>query len=91
MQRTKWVDMNHDIAGNDITIHSLNIVWVLVAKQKLLLLEFLDSETPEEFADVWNNTDGQDLITGIVNLIDSLQDQAADQLGEEEIFGGSSE
>lgn len=91
MERTKWVDMNHDIAGNDITIHSLNIDWGLVAKQKLLLLEFLDSETPEEFADVWNNTDGQDLITGIVNLIDSLQDQAADQLGEEEIFGGSSE
>jgi hypothetical protein len=83
--------MNHDIAENEITIHSLNIDWQLVAKQKLLLLEFLDSETPEEFADVWNNANGQDLIEGIVNLMDSLQDQAAEELGEEIIFGGSSE
>lgn len=87
MKRTKWVDMNHDIAGNEITIHSLNVDWKLIAKQKLLLLEFLLSETPEEFSDVWNNANGQDLIEGIVNLMDSLQDQAADQLGEETIFG----
>ena len=89
MERTKWVDMNHDIAGNDITIHALNVDWGLVAAQKLLLLDFLDSQTPEEFADVWNNANGQDLMDGIVNLIDCLQDQAADQLGEEIIFGVS--
>lgn len=58
----------------------------MISKQKTFLLDFLDSETPQEFADVWNNDNGQDLITGIVNLIDSLQDQAAEELGEEAIF-----
>ena len=79
--------MNHDITENEVTVHSLNVDWKLVSKQKALLLDYLDSETPEEFADVWNNANGQDLITGIVNLIDNLQDQAAEELGEEIIFG----
>jgi len=82
------VDMNHNITGNDITIHALNVDWGQMARSKLILLDFLDSETPKEFANVSNSNDGRDLMDGLVNLIDCLQDQAADQIGEEIIFGG---
>ena len=78
--------MNHDIFQHEITRHSLNIDWGLLRKQKQLLLEFLNSESPTDFADVWNNSDGQDLVDGLVNILDYLQDQAAEQLGEEIIF-----
>jgi hypothetical protein len=78
--------VNHAHLEHDITIHSLNLDWELVRKQKIVLLDFLDSESPEDFADCWNNSSGQDLVSGVVNLIDALQDQAAEQLGEEIIF-----
>jgi len=79
--------MNTDIYKNQITIHSLNIDWNLLAKQKKLVLDFLNSESPTDFADVWNNSDGQDLMDGLLNVLDSLQDQAAEELGEEAVFG----
>lgn len=78
--------MNHDLFEDEVTIHSLNVNWELVRKQKALLLDFLDSDSPQDFADCWNNAKGQDLVAGVVNLIDALQDQAAEQLGEEIIF-----
>lgn len=80
--------MNHDLFEHEITIHSLNVDWELFRKQKQLLLDFLDSDSSTDFADVWNNSEGQDLMNGLMNILDYLQDQAAEELGEEAIFGG---
>ena len=49
----------------------LNIDWPLLREQKLSLLQMQDGMTTKE-----NN-----VIDGIINLIDSLQDYAVDELG----------
>ena len=64
--------MNNAIKGID---------WKLLRKQKLHLLEILNDEESSITAEQHIS------IEGIVSLIDSIQDEAAEELSEEKVFG----
>lgn len=55
----------------------MNVDWTLLRSQKLTLMQVIATSPP---------TVAEDL-TGILHLIDSLQDEAALFFGEEVIFG----
>ena len=77
--------------GTEITMHALALDWVLLREQKLFLLKLFTKDTFDEMSEFWNNNAGQDVIDGLLGLIDTLQDQAAEQLGEVEVFGPPTE
>jgi hypothetical protein len=54
-------------------------------------LNLSTKDTFDEMSEFWNNTNGQDAVNGLLGLIDTLQDQAAEQLGEVEVFGPPTE
>jgi hypothetical protein len=60
---------------------------LLLREQKLFLLNLPTKDTFDEMSEFWNNTNAQDAVNGLLGLIDTLQDQAAEQLGEGEVFG----
>jgi len=53
--------------------------WKLLREQKLKLISMRLSIRPPN--------DTVDVLDGIVNLIDNIQDQAAEQIGENKVFG----
>lgn len=55
------------------------INWKLLRKQKQTLLKVIGKETPESGAD----------LTGILNVIDKIQDEGAKKLTEKTVFGKS--
>ena len=59
--------------------------WVLLRKQKLMLLEMMNEFSLTYF----NDAEKEGLAEGLINLIDSIQDYAIDELDktEEEVFG----
>lgn len=60
---------------------TLNIDWEALREQKTVLLAQIE---------VLNHrglSHQSDHLTGILNLIDAIQDQAAEQIGEEAVFG----
>jgi len=60
-----------------MVINMKNLDWEALRKQKLTLLNVIDTVS---------GTTEEDL-TGIVHLIDHIQDEAAKQVGEETVFG----
>lgn len=58
-----------------------NMDWKLLRKQKLHLLEILNNEESNITAEQHQS------IEGVVSLIDGIQDDAAEELPEEEVFG----
>ena len=59
----------------------LNIDWDLLRKQKATLLEEI------QLAESGDTPDVADDLTGILHLIDAIQDEAAEEFGEETVFG----
>lgn len=51
--------------------------WKQLREQKQTLLKVVGTSIPSEESD----------LTGILNLVDHIQDEAAKQLSEEEVFG----
>ena len=62
-------------------INMKKIDWEALRKQKLTLLNVIDEVNPEIIDD----------LTGIVNLIDHIQDEGAKQLDEKTVFGKDTE
>ncbi len=83
--------MNPDTSGQEITVHGLAVDWPLLRKQKLFLLGLAMADEFEAMRDVWNNNNGQEALDGVIELLDYLQDQAAEQLGDTVVFGDDSD
>lgn len=67
--------------SNQVTVHSLAVDWGLLNQHKIALIDSLVGKlgippTPREQA-----------LLGVINLLDDLMDQAAEQLGDEAVFG----
>jgi hypothetical protein len=64
-----------------VTIDLSNVDWSLLRKQKLTLLK-----TAQRRAKMGESEPAEHL-RGLVHLLDHIQDQAAETLGEEAVFG----
>jgi len=61
----------------NISINVVDVDWELLREQKIqLILTIQDSEIEET----------KDALMGILNLIDTIQDSASEQLGEDVVF-----
>jgi len=64
-----------------ITVDLSNVDWPLLRKQKLTLLKTAQRRTKTRAAE------SAEHLRGLVHLLDHIQDQAAEILGEEAVFG----
>ena len=64
-----------------VTIDLSNVDWTLLRKQKLILLKTIQSITKPGLSG------RAEFLHGIMHLLDHIQDQAAETLGEEAVFG----
>jgi len=64
-----------------ITVDLGNVDWSLLRKQKLTLLKTAQRRTKT------GATEAAGHLRGLVHLLDNIQDQAAETLGEEVVFG----
>lgn len=74
-----------------VTVDLSNVDWTLLREQKQSLLRVLETitktVTPEEARAKTGATETTDHLRGLVHLLDHIQDQAAETLGEKVVFG----
>ena len=66
--------------------------WKLLRDQKRALLWLVDRQLPDgwtEFIEIESENVGNDLLDGLINFLDHIQDEAAKELGEVVVFGES--
>jgi hypothetical protein len=73
------------IMTTKIAMIKLEADWKLLQEQKLELLKVIKKSASRKEDDVANG------LTGLLHLIDGIQDQAAEQLGEDVVFSESGE
>ncbi len=64
-----------------IMIDLSKVDWKLLREQKYALIDLLESIIKR------SANKNRDVTGGIINLLDDIQDQAAEQIGEEKVFG----
>ena len=70
-----------NLAGGTVTVELDNVDWKMLRKQKETLLETITNPR------ITLSDKAREDLTGILHLLDLVQDQAAEHLGEQTVYG----